>query len=147
MIQTRPPHSLRRSHVRRLLLATVVVVTVFATAMAPADAQVDRSRPRPVHDVERLRLDCAPHNSDVQRGVLCRWSEARNVDTRAYQLFRIVDGVPRELIATVGVDGRRGYFDTDVAAPSSLVYGVISVNRNGRLLGRSAPVHIQLGAG
>jgi|GEM_PF-5365232 len=138
--------SLRQRHLRRLLIVAAVALTVLATTMAPAEAQAaDEARPRVVPTVERLRLDCAPDNIDGQRGVLCRWSAATNANTRGYQLFRITDGSPRELVTTVGVDGRLGFFDTDVSAPSSLVYGVISLNRNGRLLGRSAPAYVQFG--
>lgn len=142
-----PARNPRLTHLRRILLAAAVVLTVLATTIAPADAQADRSRQRSTQDVERLRLECAPASIDGERGVLCRWSEATNTKTRGYKLLRIVDGEARELVSTVGVDGRLGFFDTDVSSPSSLVYGVISVNRNGRLLGRSAPAYIQLGAG
>lgn len=145
-----------RSHPRprRRMLTVVVALTIaiLASTVGLADAQVDGVQvndapvdTRPASKVETLRLKCAVDVVGDQRGVLCQWSEAKNRRTRAYQLYRIVDGSPRELLTTVGRDGRRAYFDTDVSAPSSLVYGVISLNRSGRLIGRSAPVHIHLG--
>ena len=143
----KPVSHLYLRRLRQLVTLAAVVMAMLATTVTVADAQVDRSRARPVpvQDVETLRLSCNPDSIDGQRGVLCRWSEATNPNTRAYQLFRITDGSPRQLVTTVGVDGRLGFFDTDVSAPSSLVYGVVSVNRAGRLLGRSAPVHVQFG--
>jgi hypothetical protein len=135
----------------KLTLATAVVLALFFSTVGTADAQTERVRSqqvdqvRPVPQVETLRLACGPDFVNGERGVLCQWSEATNPRTRGYKLFRITDGSPRELVTTVGVNGRLGYFDTDVVAPSSLVYGVISVNRSGRLIGRSAPVHVQFG--
>jgi len=120
---------------RRIMLVFAACAMLFAAV--PSAEAADRSE-----RTERLRLACGPELIDGQRGVLCRWSEAKNPHTRGYKLYRIVDGAPRELVATVGVDGRRGHFDTDVAAPSQLIYGVVSVDRSGNLLGRSAPVRV-----
>ena len=140
-----------RKHRPRVLVAIgLVVALLFATGgIAEAQTEQVRSnraevvRPQPV--VETLRLACAPDFIDGERGVLCQWSEATNPQTRGYKLYRITDGSPRELVATVAANGRLGYFDTGVAAPASLVYGVISVNRSGRLLGRSPAVHVHYG--
>jgi len=95
---------------------------------------------------ETLRLSCAPDAVDGERGITCRWSEAVNPDTRGYRLYRSTDGGGRELVASVGADGPLGHFDTDVKAPSTQVYGVVAVNRVGRVLGRSAPVRVVLGS-
>ncbi len=131
-----------------LIVVVGIVLALFASTVGTADAQVEPARDRavrPVQDVETLRLGCSPDFVNGQRGVLCKWSEATNPRTRAYQLYRITEGSARELVTTVGADGRLAYFDTDVSAPSSLVYGVISLNRSGRLIGRSAPQHVQYG--
>ena len=155
--------SLTRTRWRTLSIVLVTIVSLFAATIGTAEAQrdapqrdapqrdapqrdvrPDRERPAPV--VETLRLRCAPDFINGQRGVLCEWSEATNPTTRAYQLYRITNGSARELLVTRSADGRRAYFDTDVNAPSSLVYGVISVNRNGRLLGQSAPQSVQFGS-
>jgi hypothetical protein len=127
-----------------LIVVVGIVLALLASTISVADAQTDQAV-RPVQDVETLRLACAPDFINGQRGVLCKWSEATNPRTRAYQLYRITEGSQRELLTTVGADGRLAYFDTDVSAPSSLVYGVISLNRSGRLIGRSAPQHVQYG--
>ena len=134
-----------------VVLVMGVVMALLCATVGVADAQGRRAEDRqvdlvrPASAVETLRLGCNRDFVDGQRGVLCQWSEATNAHTRGYQLFRVTDGSARELVTTVGVNGRRGFFDTDVSAPSSLVYGVVSFNRSGRLLGRSAPVHVQLG--
>ena len=144
----------RTSPPRTITLAATLalVLAMLATTVGIADAQGDEPQVndgptdvRPALHVETLRLACAPDFINGERGVLCKWSEATNPKTRAYQLYRIVDGSARELLTTVGNDGRRAYFDTDVSAPSSLVYGVVSLNRQGRLIGRSAPVYVQFG--
>lgn len=148
---------LPRQRCSRLALVAGVVISLLFSTVGVAEAQTQRAqdtrgdeiratqvRP-PARVVETLRLACAPDSIDGERGVLCQWSEATNPRTRGYQLFRITDGAPRQLVTTVGVNGRLGYFDTDVAAPSSQTYGVISVNRNGRLVGRSAPVTVSFG--
>lgn len=140
----------------RAAVLALVCVALLASTASVADAQptresvradrVDDNRVRPVvRPVEELRLSC---NADVvgdQRGVLCRWSEADNPNTRGYRLYRIVNGSPRELISTVGNDGRFGYFDTDLEAPSKLVYGVVAANRSGRVIGIGGPAHVSLG--
>lgn len=145
------PHAQRGQRWSKLTLATAVVLALFFSIVGTADAQTERVRSqqidqvRPVPQAETLRLACGPDFVNGERGVLCEWSEATNPRARGYKLFRSTDGSPRELVTRVGVDGRLGYFDTDVVAPSSLVYGVVSVNRSGRLIGRSAPVHVQFG--
>lgn len=157
MYAIQPPEPGRRWRIRGKAILAVGLVTglLFATG-GIADAQTDRARPRqaqlehvdqvrPQPFVETLRLACSPDVIEGERGILCQWSEAQNPQTRGYKLFRIVDGFHRELVTSVGLDGRRGFFDTDLNAPSSVIYGVISVNDQGRLLGRSAPVHVQFG--
>lgn len=135
----------------RLIVAIGLVVALLMATAGVAEAQSDRvrshqiDRVRPDRVVETLRLACSADFVQGERGVLCQWSEATNPQTRGYKLYRIVDGSPRELVTTVGVDGRLGFFDTSVSAPSSLVYGVISVTSAGRLLGKSAAVHVEYG--
>jgi hypothetical protein len=145
------PHAQCGQRWPKLTLATAVVLALFFSTVGTADAQTERARSPQVEPVraalqaETLRLVCGLDFVNGERGVVCQWSEATNTRTRAYQLFRIANGSPRELVTTVGANARLGYFDTDVAAPSSLAYSVISVNRRGRLTGRSVPVRVQYG--
>jgi hypothetical protein len=135
----------------KLTLATAVVLALFFSAVGTSDAQTERVRSqqvdqvRPALEAEALRLGCGPDFVNGESGVLCQWSEAANPRTRGYKLFRIADGSPREVVTTVGLNGRLGYFDTDVTAPSLLVYVVTSVNQSGRLIGQSAPVQVRFG--
>jgi hypothetical protein len=145
------PPAQGRQRWSKLTLATAVILALFFSTVGTADAQTERVRSqqvdqvRPVPQVEVLRLACGPDFVNGERGVLCQWSEAANPRTRGYKLFRIADGSPREVVTTVGLNGRLGSFDTDVEAPSLLVYVVTSVNRSGRLIGQSAPVQVQFG--
>jgi hypothetical protein len=136
------------AHLQRTSLtiaaAVVVVFTLLGASVAPADAQVD-GRAQPTDRIERVRLGCQATNIDGERGIACRWSEAENPNVRAYRLLKITNGSPRELVATVRAGGRLGHFDTTVEAPSEITYGVVAVNRSGRLIGRSAPVTVQFG--
>lgn len=138
----------KRTHVSLVLIASLVVAMLASTAglaAAQADSLTDRSTPGSAQHPEVLRLACAPDSINGQRGVLCKWSEATNPNTRAYRLYKSTDGSARELVTTVRADGRLGYFDTNVSAPSTLVYGVVSINRNGRVLGQSAPAEVTYG--
>lgn len=145
--ETNPSGGRRRSP--SLVLILVVALATLAATSGVAEAQTDEATERvAVRDAERperLRLGCAPDDIDGRRGVVCRWSEASDPNTRAYRLYRSVDGAAREVVATVGADGRLGHFDTDVSAPSRIVYGVVSLGPGGRLLGRSAPARVQYG--
>ncbi len=52
-------------------------------------------------------------------------------------LVRSVDGGPRQPIYRTGADGRRSFFDTDVAAGQSIRYKVFALARDGRIVGVS----------
>ena len=128
-----------------ILVALTIVLTLLGTTVTSADAQTER-RAQPLHQVEDLRLACQATNIGGERGVACRWSEATNERTRGYKLLKITNGEPRELVTTVGADGRLGFFDTDVVAPSTVTYGVVAVNRVGRVIGVSAPQTVNFGS-
>ena len=140
--------SARSIRIRPLLTLAVVAGLLFSVIALPqADAQTDAravERSAIQNPIEVLKLRCAADIVDGDRGVLCRWSASDNDTLRGYQLYRIVNGSPRELVATVGADGRLGAFDTDINAGDRLVYGVVARNRVGRVIGQSRPARVHI---
>ena len=136
---------------RCLRSATAVVATVVAVLVASivttsaVDArQVVVAEADPIPIVEELRFGCRPDFVDGERGVLCRWSAASADDLRGYQLFRIVNGEPRELVSTVANGERRGAFDADIEPGDELIYGVVGRNRSGAVVAVGGPVRLAL---
>lgn len=126
---------------RRLLaLPAVVVLTVMALLMSTLGSASALDG----HTDHRIHLGCQPETDGDQRGVLCKWTPLEHDALRGYQLYRSVDGAARELIASVGAGGRLHHFDTDINGPTKIVYGVVAVNRNGRVLAVSNPVAVQI---
>lgn len=91
----------------------------------------------PRHDA--LRLSCALTTLDDDRGVGCKWSEARHPAAAGYVLWRSVDGGPREKVHRIGLDGRHGFFDTDVKPGQTIRYAVVVVDKAGRRIGHGGP--------
>ena len=144
--------SLPRTAMRlaRMLSLALLICSLFAvTTAGTADAQPLRDREaKPVHDRptdrEQLRLGCNVDIVDGERGVLCRWSEA-TVEVRGYQLYRIVNGAARELVATVPTGERLHAFDTDLQAGDRVIYGVVGRNAAGRVVAIGGPVRLGIG--
>lgn len=107
------------------------------------ERQAVRVQPAPL--VEKLRLHCQVEAVNGQRGVSCQWSASSFASTRAYQLYRIVDGQARELVSTSTPDQRLAHFDADLVAPSTVTYGVVAVNRAGRVVAQSPARTVELG--
>lgn len=138
-----------------LLVATIVLSSSVsnvrsADAQPPGETRLNRPTTTigpvdPVPTVEDLRLACAPELVAGRRGILCRWGAATNPATRSYRLYRSVDGSARQLIASVGGNGRLAFFDTDLTVPTVVVYGVVSLDGAGRTIGVSAPQRVELG--
>lgn len=126
-----------------LMVATLVVVALFSGATQAEAIQPDRSTP-PVDAVEELRLGCRTGVVDGQRGILCRWSEAHHDRLRGYQLYRIVNGSPRELVVTVAAGERLHAFDANVQPGDHVIYGVVARNRSGRVVGIGGPVRVAI---
>ncbi len=134
---------------RWLALMTIVVALVATTTatVATAEAQPDHVRDADQiddreHDLAKLRLRCHVDIVGDERGVLCRWSEAMRDDVRGYQLYRIVNGAPRELIATVPAGERLHAFDTSIAPGDRVIYGVVARNTAGRVIAVGGPVRL-----
>ena len=140
----------RRGVALRLVGLVALALTLLATMTVVAEAQPLRDHDaKPVHDRpsdrEELRLGCSVDIIDGERGVLCRWSQATNDTVRGYQLYRIVNGAPRELVATVPAGDRLHAFDTELAAGDRVVYGVVARNTAGRVIGIGGPVRLGIG--
>ena len=133
------------------LLATTAAVAEAQTAGdRTVDRVTDRVADRPVRDiprpdrVETLRLKCELDAVGDQRGVSCRWSESSRDSVRGYQLYRIVNGSARQLVATVPAGHRLHAFDAEVRPGDHIVYGVVARNRAGRVIGIGGPVRIAI---
>ena len=94
--------------------------------------------------VEELRFRCAIVLDDGLKGVACRWSEATRPAAVRYVLFRSVDGGPREKIYRTGLDGRRGFLDTDVKRGQVVRYAVVALAADGRVVSLGGPVRVVL---
>ena len=130
-----------------VLAALASFVAVSAATVATADAQPARDRvAQPTQDrgdeLAKLRLACHVDIVGDQRGVLCRWSEAVRDDVRGYELYRIVNGAPRELVAAVPAGERLHAFDPAIAAGDRVIYGVVARNSAGRVIAIGGPVRL-----
>jgi hypothetical protein len=99
----------------------------------------------PVPD-EVLRLACALDSAGDQPSVVCKWSETSRARATRYVLWRSVDGGARERIYRTGLDGRRGFVDTDVKPGQSIRYVVVVRTRAGHTVGKGGPVVVQIPA-
>jgi hypothetical protein len=88
---------------------------------------------------ETLRFNCAFVVDGDVRGVRCRWGESNRPAAVRYVLYRSVDGAARERIYRVGLNGRRGYLDTDVVAGQTIRYAVVALAADGRVVGIGGP--------
>ena len=86
---------------------------------------------------ERIGLNCAYVIDAVRQGVACHWAKADRPHAARFVLVRSVDGGPRQPIYRTAADGRRSYFDTDVAAGQSIRYRVFALAGDGRIVGIS----------
>lgn len=93
---------------------------------------------------DALSLACVLTSNGDQRGVACKWSKATHPAAAGYQLWRSVDGGPREAIYKTGLDGRRGFFDTKIKPGQTIRYAVIVVDRAGRVVGHGGPVAVRI---
>ncbi len=86
---------------------------------------------------EKIALNCAFVIDAARQGVACHWSKVDRPHATRFVLVRSVDGGPRERIYRTPADGRRSYFDTDVAAGQSIRYKVFALAGDGRVVGVS----------
>ena len=86
---------------------------------------------------EKIALNCAYVIDAARQGVACHWAKADRPAAARFVLVRSVDGGPRQPIYRTGADGRRSFFDTDVAAGQSIRYKVFALARDGRIVGVS----------
>ena len=152
------PSTQSRARVPALILMLVsLFAAMLAATAAVAEAQpaidgdrvTDRVRDVRPHDrpndrVEPLRLACHPDIVGDERGVLCRWSASSRDNVRGYQLYRIVNGSARQLVATVPVGDRLHAFDSEIRPGDHIIYGVVARNRAGRVIGLGGPVRVHI---
>lgn len=93
---------------------------------------------------EVLRMACALGSAGDRTGVICKWSAATHPRAARYVLWRSVDGAAREKIYRTGLDGRRGFIDTDVKPGQTIRYAVVVVNRHGHKVGKGGPVVVRI---
>jgi len=129
----------RAAVVAMLALMLVASSSAFTT---PVEAQPKDRAPERIDKIEPLRIACAVDSQAGERGVLCRWSESTGDQVRAYQLLRIVNGSPREVVATITPDARLHAFDADIEPGDRIVYGVVARNRSGRVVAVGGPVPV-----
>lgn len=132
--------SVDSSRPRNTIVAVLLAFALLAPLLSVPDADARPAREQ--RRVEPLRLDCQVESIGGERGVLCRWSASNRDGLRGYQLYRIVNGSPRELVATVGAGERLHAFDTDIGQGDRLIYGVVARNQHGRVVGLGGPVRL-----
>ncbi len=88
---------------------------------------------------EKLGLNCAYVIDNTRQGAACHWAAADRPGAKRFVLVRSVDGGARERIYRTGVNGRRSFFDTDVAAGQTITYKVFAIARDGRIVGVGGP--------
>jgi hypothetical protein len=86
-----------------------------------------------------LRFNCFYLVDGLVDGVTCRWSATTRPAAVRYVLFRSVDGAAREAIYRTGIDGRRSFLDTDVAAGQKIRYAVVALSATGRVVAVGGP--------
>jgi hypothetical protein len=91
---------------------------------------------RPAED---LRFNCAFVIDGDRSGARCAWGESHRAAAVRYVLYRSVDGAAREKIYRTGLNGRRIFLDTDVAAGQTIRYAVVALSASGRVVGIGGP--------
>ncbi len=140
----------------RRRFTTVVIAALALVAATPAlaaagtgpgshelirhkDAALDRfefDEPTDEVDVERVKLNCRGHGSDVD-GVACAWrSEATVASWQLWNLQILPSGGARNLVAEVGADVM-SYHDTAVTGPAVYLYAVLGLDAEGTIVAQS----------
>jgi hypothetical protein len=88
---------------------------------------------------QALRFNCAVVIDGDRHGVVCHWSDTTRRAAVRYVLYRSVDGAAREAIYRTGEDGRRRFFDKDVAPGQTIRYAVVAKAVTGRVVAIGGP--------
>jgi len=96
----------------------------------------------PIPDFDVLRIACNGGTSDTGDKVAsCEWSGSD--DARGYQLWRIVNRGPRELVGTYGAETLAAR-DTNLPDDTRIVrYAVLALDNEGEIVGRSRVVKVR----
>lgn len=132
---------------RRIIQATAVAAIALTTALpavavAGSDPHTDRITDRVtdrVTDVEVIRLDCRVRTTDAGQVVRCEWSEPQARAAAGIKLYRLDPAIDdhRRLIYRSGDLAQTTFTDSHVRQGHKYAYGVVVVDANGRVVGRS----------
>jgi hypothetical protein len=95
---------------------------------------------------ETLRFNCAFVIDGDRSGARCAWGESERATAVRYVLYRSVDGAAREKIYRTGLNGRRLFLDTEVAAGQTIRYAVVALSAGGRVVGVGGPDQVTVPA-
>lgn len=88
---------------------------------------------------EALGFNCAVVIDEGRTAAVCRWSDTTRSSAVRYVLYRSVNGAAREAIYRTGEDGRRSFWDRNVAPGQSIRYAVVALNASGRIVAYGGP--------
>ena len=87
---------------------------------------------------EKIGLNCAYVIDAARQGVACHWAKADRPGAARFVLVPLGRRRRRASRSTArALNGRRSYFDTDVAAGQSIRYKVFALAADGRIVGVS----------
>lgn len=92
--------------------------------------------------VERLRLVCelAAHGDAVG----CTWSTPASPDAEVVELWRSVDGRPRQLVERFRPSGPNAYRDTVPEGAATMAYAVLARDADGGIVARSRVARVRI---
>lgn len=125
-------HDIKRGHAYRY---RVVALGADGSRVARSNrVTIKVGRP-----AQQLRFNCAVVIDGDRHGVACHWSDTTRPAAVRYVLYRSVDGGARQAIYRTGEDGRRRFFDKDVAPGQTIRYAVVAKAVTGRVVAIGGP--------
>ena len=128
---------------RRIIQATAVAAIALTSVMpavaAAGSDQVSDSVNDRVTDIEAIRLNCRVRATDADQVVRCEWSEPQARAAAGVKLYRLDPAVDdhRRLIYRSGDLSQTTFTDAHVRQGHKYAYGIVVVDANGRVVGRS----------
>lgn len=138
-----------RSVLPAVLAAAAVVLPTGLAAARESPGATDRD-PRPVvaperdrpHDLERLRLACAPRITDAGAAVGCEWSAPTSPRAAGVRLLRLGPTDDHRRVVFRTADLHVTSFTDGPLRPGRYAYAVQAVSSNGTIVGRSETVRV-----
>lgn len=124
---------------RRIIQATAVAAIALTSLTPTAVSADDVPVTDRVTDIEVIRLDCRVRATDAEQVVRCEWSRPQARAAAGVKLFRLDPAVDdhRRLIYRSGDLHQTTFTDTHVRQGHTYAYGIVVVDANGRVVGRS----------